>query len=388
MKNFLNKIESYFLYLDMYGHRVDLYIDAKPFVKSKIGAFFSILVVIFCIYTFLGNYISWANKEYLQTISSTSSLNVNQIIREGKAYNFSIDSNDYALYFILRGQINETYVPFSNLTRYVTQSFIFYDENNNEKKLEMENCLTRKINNFLLEDNPNLKDSNEASKWRICIKDGQGVYLGLFPMSQIVQTPAMMFRIHKCINSTKNNNSCASDDEINEIIKTLEFQTSIPRTIFDFNDVDNPRKRTYDYRLYSLDFQFCKKFLSYLMPIYLKTDEGIIFDDYKLNSIDFNVDDMQYESLNRIGDDGLILSYEFIFGLNQQIYYRKNLKLYHIVANLGGIINILFIIGKVICYFYNMLILKFSLINISFSNLDTNQSFYDKYLFYLKKTIN
>lgn len=379
MKNFLKKVESYLLNLDMYGHRVDLYIDSKTFVKSKIGALFSVLVVLFCIYSFIGNYLSWANKEYLQTISSSTSLNVNQILRENKAYNFSLDSNNYGMYFILRGRLNKTYVPSSNLTRYLTQTFYFYDEKGQENKLEMENCLTRKINNFLLQDNQNLKSINESSPWRICIKDGQGVYLGLIPDSKMVQTPALMFQINKCINSTQNNYSCAASEEINEVINTLEFQTSIPRTIFDFNDVENPRQRTYDYRLYSLDIQFCKKFLSYLMPIYLKTDEGILFDDYKLNSIDFNVDDMQYESLNRIGQDGLILSYEFIFGLNQQIYYRKNLKLYHIVANLGGIINILFILGRIICYSYNMLILKFSLMNISFSNLDTYNNLYDRF---------
>lgn len=372
MKNCWKKFESYFIYLDMYGHRVDLYIDSKSFVRSKVGAFFSVLVILFCIYSFVGNYLSWAHKEYLQTISSSSSSSVNQILRENKAYNFSLDSNNYGMYFVLRAKINNTVVPFSNLTRFVTQSLIFYDGTNSYRKLDMENCLRRKINNFLLEDNQNLINYNETSPLSICIKDGQGVYLGLIPDSQMVQTPGLIFQINKCVNSTENNYSCASNEEINEMIKIIEFQTSIPRTIFDFNDIENPRKRTYDYRLYSLDFQFCKKFVSYLMPIYLKTDEGILFDDYKFNSVDFNVDDTQYESLNRIEEDGLLLSYVFILSLNQQTYYRKNLKLYHIVANLGGIINIIFILGKIISYSYNMLILKFSLMNISFSNLDSN----------------
>lgn len=382
MRNYLQKLERGFLYLDMYGHRVDLYINSKTMVRSKIGAFFSALIIGFCLYTFISNYISWRDKEYLQTISSTIALNVNELLRENRTYSFDFDSSNYAMYFVLQAYINNTYIPYGNLTRYFSQSFFLIDENGIERQLLMENCYTRKINEFLLQTNEDLQDYNEISSRRVCIKDGQSIKLGLFPQSDgMIYTPSFGFRVKTCRNSTENNFSCASVEEIAKMVKSTYFQTSIPRSIFDFNDVKAPRKRAYDYRIYTLDQQFCKKFLTYLKPFYLMTDEGLIFDEYQRDSVDFNVDDTQYETVNIDENDGILVNFELTFGLNQQIYYRKNLKLYNIIANLGGIINFLFIFGKILCYSYNMLVLKFSLINISFSNLDAHKTSEEKYNF-------
>lgn len=379
MKSFLKKLENFFLYLDMYGHRVDIYINSNRMVRSKIGAFFSVLIISFCLYTFVSNYISWRDKEYLQTISSTISLSVNELLRENKTYSFDFDSSNYGIYFVLRANINNTLISYQNLTKYLNHSFFFINDDGEEKPLVMENCYTRKINDFLLQTNEGLKNYNEVSLNRWCIKDGQNVTMGLYPKSDgMIHTPSFGYRVIKCKNSTENNFSCASDEEINKMIKFAYFQSSIPRSIFDFNDVKNPRKRAYDYRIYTLDNLFCKKFLTYLKPNYLMTDQGLLFDEYQLDSVDFNVDDLQYETANIDDTSGVLVNFEFNFGVNQQVYYRKNLKLYNIIANLGGIINFLFIFGKILCYSYNMLILKFSLINISFANLDAHKNFDEK----------
>lgn len=80
----------------------------------------------------------------------------------------------------------------------------------------------------------------------------------------------------KCENSTENNNSCASDLEIEDILKYIQVQATVPKSVYDFNNLKNPRKRTYDYQYYHLDFSLLKWYSGTLIPVYLETDHGII----------------------------------------------------------------------------------------------------------------
>ena len=50
---------------------------------------------------------------------------------------------------------------------------------------------------------------------------------------------------------------------------------------------------------------------------------------------------------------------------------RTNQRLKDLLENFGGIVNILFIVGRFLCYSYNLWVLKYKLINIQFANLDS-----------------
>lgn len=104
-----------------------------------------------------------------------------------------------------------------------------------------------------------------------------------------------------------------------------------------------------------------------MLPIYLKTDHGLIYDDYELDAIDFNVDSLNFDLIKRM--DVILFEYDFFFGYNKKTFLRKNRKLTDILANLGGIVNLLLIAGKIICLTYNGIWLKHHLINYTFSNL-------------------
>ena len=87
------------------------------------------------------------------------------------------------------------------------------------------------------------------------------------------------------------------------------------------------------------------------MPVYLKTDAGIISDGYISESVDFNVESLNYETPIRDKKENVMFEYDLFFGFGQQIYYRKNQEIYIFTTNFSGIINFLFIVGKAICYF-------------------------------------
>ena len=115
------------------------------------------------------------------------------------------------------------------------------------------------------------------------------------------------------------------------------------------------------------------------MPVFLETDRGLFQEDYVLDSVDFNAEKITSESMMRSSTDSILLEYALQFGTSQQFYYRKNSKIYQILGNLGGIINLLLLIGGVICKSYNSLVLKYELINQSFENLEEKEKVLNKY---------
>lgn len=190
-------------------------------------------------------------------------------------------------------------------------------------------------------------------------------------------TPRIVYQVKKCKNSTENVNSCASPLEISTMMKYIEIQTAIPKSMFFFQNYEQPRKRTFEYRKYHLDEELMKRLTGYLSPVILQTDHGIFNEDFLIDSVDFNVDNLQSEVImNKNDTEGVLFYYDLYFGLYQETYYRSYDKLGGLVASFGGIMNILYIIGKIICFNYNSLVLKHKLVNISFENLEASSMKY------------
>ena len=101
---------------------------------------------------------------------------------------------------------------------------------------------------------------------------------------------------------------------------------------------------------------------------FLKSDFGVWSGNYELNSVDFNLDHLFYEtSIRNTLKNDVLMNYYLWFGFNMQTYYRQNTKLTDIIGNFGGTVNILLTFGKLICWFYNLIVMKHKLINMAFN---------------------
>lgn len=366
---FLDFFERFFLKFDLYGHRVDLYIGSRAVVRSKFGAFVSVMILAVAAYSLSNNFSSWSTNQNLTTIQSAQSLNVLDLISNNVSYKYFHDYNNYNIQFGANLQLYDgTYISISSLQRYFKQTML-YNDGSNFYSLEYENCFSNKTKAFLLQEN----DNDNGTSSFFCLKYSEPLEMGLITnkTEKKINSPTVVYLIHKCSNSTENNFTCASDEDIEYIIKSMMVQLNIPNTLYDFKDVQSPRKRTYNTKKYHLDFSISKVYYGSLITNYLYTDQGVFYEDFQLDSIDFNLDSLDYEFMVRNPDkSNLLFQFYYNFGFNQQIYYRKNDKLYSIVANFGGILNILFLFGQIVCYSYNLLVLKHKLINISFANLE------------------
>lgn len=383
---FQQKILQFFLFFDIYGQPVEFYINTQTRVKSKIGSLISIMILAFCSYTFFDNLKSWKEKKFLQTITADETITLDQLIKTSKNHSFTFDSSNYYLYFLVKASVNGTSLYNNNLKKYFNQSIIYEKVDGSFQNLELESCYQKKINDFLLMGNEGLTSNDQKSGNRFCIKDGQNINMGLYknPTKNTLLMPRLVYKLTKCTNSTINGFLCASNQEIDQVLKNIQIQISLPKSFYDFTDSFQPRKRAYDARLYNLDPLFCKKFSVSLIPTNLITDYGWFVDDYRLESTDFNTEPLEYESLN-IDSELLFFQYDFRISFNHKSYHRKDQKIYDLIANLGGMVNIVFLLGKLLVETYNALILKYLLINYSFSNLDNKEE--KRFLFFIIFTI-
>lgn len=162
--------------------------------------------------------------------------------------------------------------------------------------------------------------------------------------------------------------------QINNVLSSSYVQISLPKSIYDFTDPITPRKRTYDTQVYILDNSLLKFYKGNLLPIEVKTDEGLFTQDFKSDSLDFNIDGSIQAQFNIRKDGQQLFQYSLQLGFNTHTYYRKNSKILEILASLGGTVNIFMIIGKFLCFSYNSMIFKHKLINYAFENLDQKKN--------------
>ena len=366
----LRLLEGFFIETDMYGHKVDIYIDSKSQVKSRLGAVVSLFVLIICLINVYNDASDWFSGANLQTISSSQSFSTFELLNSNSSHRFDFDDGNFNIYFALTAQLNDTVYFFDYLERYIVQKVKYQDYRGIYHNVGFLKCLVRNKQAFLLQNfDPN---NNASSPVTTCVDYNSSLAMGLIPDFTISKlgTPSIIYEISKCRNSTENNFSCASEEEIQAILPFVTAQISHPKTIFDFMNYKNPRKRSYDYQYYNLDYSSQRLYTGMLIPVYLLTDQGIINDDFVLDSLDFNQESLWPQSMMRTQDQDVLFSYSVTLGTDQQTYYRKNYKLMDVISNFGGTINIYFLLGQLICASFNQLLLKYKLINISFENLE------------------
>ena len=369
--SYFSKFSKFYEKADMFGYRIQLSLQKKKFVTSKFGASLSLLILATCAYFFYLFIIQWSNNSKLQTIPSFRSTSIPQIMSQNLSSFYDLDYNNYNIYFALVSTFekNKTTLNYKQLKRYLTQKVFI-----GQQAFDLEPCNQGKLDTFLLFSGSQIKiDENKTSNYSLCLKNG--FKLGYIMNASLggVFNPTLTYQVSKCENSTDNNYSCASDSEIMEILTTAHVQISVPRSIYDFTDPIMPRKRIYDNQIYVFDNTVSKLYLGYLIPTQVQTDVGFFFKEVnQIDSTDFNIDgNMQYQTT--IGGKNLpLLQYDLQIGYNTQTYYRTNVKFLEMLANLGGTLNILMVLGRIICLTYNAHVSRFKLINYSFENLDND----------------
>ena len=358
---------------DMFGYRIQLSLQRKKFVRSKFSATMTILVMLAFLYYFYSSLVNWSNNSNLQTISSVRSYSVPQITGENLSSIYDFNYQNYNIYFALICVLPNRTTPLNHiqLKPYLTQQVLV-----GTQMMDLEPCNQGKQEIFLLGSQKDIQaGANVTSKYSLCLKDSFKLLFQRDNHTGGVYRPSFTYLISRCQNSTENNFSCAPDAAINEVIKYTYVQMSLPKNIYDFTDPVMPRKRIYDNKIYLLDNSLTKLYIGTVLPIQVKTDVGLFYENYEVDSTDFNLDGgMQYELNLRDSKNMFLIQYTLQLSFNTQTYYRKNVKFFEMFASLGGTLNILMIIGRFIGLAYNSHLFRYRLMNYSFENLDADSN--------------
>lgn len=358
MFRFLKKASTLYENIDGFGYRVELYFEKKTLIKSKFGATITLTLMVIFLYLLTLNIQTWKYNDSLQTIISTQSFSPQELIKLGENWNFTFSYQNYYPYFGLRAFFpNGTVLTYFDLQRYFEQTIQYIDSNGVFHYIETEACPLSKIDEFLkLSEEIISSDMNKTSKSNLCIKNDLTMGMFLDKQNNMVNKPFFSFGVRFCQNTTENKNFCASNEEIIEILNYVYVQINVPESVFDFTNGKNSRKRTYDIQAYQLDHNLMKIYSGYLSLIYLQTDNGFFKENYELDSIDFNCEKLSFDIKIRDESNPYIFTYDFQVGFSKSSYFRRNVKFKEIIANVGGIMNILILLGKLICGKYNSII--------------------------------
>lgn len=357
-----------FKYFDLFGIPIQLNFDEKRRYRSYVGAFFSLILFSLSMSLLIFQLVKWYNMSTSTVIYSTENFSINNIFAENRNMTYELNYSNYNIYFAIYAILPDlTSLNFKELANYIDIQ-IKYSESGygvDFKKLDYENCKFRRQRIFLDLPYENIFE-NETSVWSMCLVNP--LKMGLFMNKKIfdIQDPTLMLQIKQCQNTTLNNNSCSSKEEIEKMLKYINIQITIPKTNYDFKNQSNPVKRLYLYEDYRPDFKFQKTITNQINPSILYSDWGLIDDDYKLNSINFNPGQQILDIYTKDEQDNIFFEYKINLSYQIDRYYIRNQKLNDIIGSFGGLVNLFFVLGAFICARLNRLLMLNSLINFSF----------------------
>lgn len=366
MKSHSISIKKYLKFFDLYGQTVNLYIEKSTKFKSQFGGFLSIGILFFISYCIFGVLISWAKNEKITVITSESKYSVNELLRANKNHEYELNYRNFYPYFVIRADLPEGTIYTQKMMKYFSFDFTYSDTCGQIISLGYEFCRDSYYDTFLEMDKQIIKeDEGKINKNRICLKES--VKIGLYVNSTIstLNAPEIHFQIYGCKNSTENQYSCASPEEIDEIIPNVVIQATIPLTLYDFQNTQKPQQNFHDFSYIRLDKLMYKYVQNQLIPTFLFADYGYLYEDYRLHATNFNPN-IFFDPLAR-KESQPFYDYMFAISLDVKSIYLRNQKFNEILASLGGIINAIFLLGKILCMSYNSFILKHKIIKSTFS---------------------
>ena len=336
----MSYIFELFIYLDLFGTKPRFLIDGYKSQRSYIGAFISIIccscVFMFFIYFF----------EKILSHSKPNMVVSNLIDDLPDKYYFT---DDFVFAISLQ---------FPNYTNYVDESiyflklydveYIFLEDNSyifKEKEIPITLCSNYNIK--VLPDyfgGLNLK--------QLYCANFSGYYLeGEYGQKK---WRTLNFKFSKCRNFS-NYNNCLNQEAIDKYLQSGYVDIFMTDKMIVPKDFKNPTK-IYGKNIFdSINGKEYMDYWIYLKRLEVQTDEGIIFEQIaKTSVISFEkTSTMKYSLL-----DETFLQVILRISINKEIYDRTYMKLQEALANVGGMVKIIFTIGEILNYITKIILYR------------------------------
>ena len=336
----MSYIFELFIYLDLFGTKPRFLIDGYKSQRSYIGAFISIIccscVFMFFIYFF----------EKILSHSKPNMVVSNLIDDLPDKYYFT---DDFVFAISLQ---------FPNYTNYVNESIYFLKLYDVEYQFLEDNSYIFKEKEIpiTLCSNYNIKVLPEyfggLNLKQLYCANFSGYYLeGEYGQKK---WRTLNFKFSKCRNFS-NYNNCLNQEEIDKYLQSGYVDIFMTDKMIVPKDFKNPTK-IYGKNIFdSINGKEYMDYWIYLKRLEVQTDEGIIFDQIEKTSVlSFEkTSTMKYSLL-----DETFLQVILRISINKDIYDRTYMKLQEALANVGGMVKIIFTIGEILNYLTKIILYR------------------------------
>ena len=149
--------------------------------------------------------------------------------------------------------------------------------------------------------------------------------------------------ISPCQNSSENNFSCASQDLINEFLKTTDIAIAMHHESlsYDSSQFQTPIKKLLIEDGNMMDRKICKQYKYYLQKFIIYSDSGLFISTQVVQTY-YQIDRVVVDYLINADDDPNPCLFKFLIqsSHNTRTQHRTYLKLSDVIAQVGGALNV------------------------------------------------
>lgn len=340
---------------DLIGRRPYLYMKDRHKFNSCFGGLLSFFILILLIgaLIFLG----------IDIIDQTNPL-VNSAIQSFDSPDeLVLDKTNWEFFFGL--QYNNTLYIDESIYQIKAKMLTFQNTDFISRDIHIEPC-----NNSSFTDSNSKLFSLYNFKGSWCISKNQTDTIMLNKVWGQENFSYIELSLWPCKNTTLSK-ICASEEIINQYLKIGVF--SIYTSYYNIKTINHTNPFTTV--IYNDFFPVSKNTLThafiFLMHSEMNTDEGMIFQNMKTLS-KFSIDRAKYNYYSDSESDNRFLKFQFELSNLKRITTRRYIKLQEVLAQIGGIMKFLMIIGSFINFLVSNILIKEYLVNL-FYDLETEK---------------
>ncbi|EAS07240.1 transmembrane protein, putative (macronuclear) [Tetrahymena thermophila SB210] len=338
-----------FSFLDLFGIPVQMMLSKNQKHKTAFGSLVTIIIVsIVCIYSFyiLDQCFQYSNPNIVSQDYLVQQ--PDEVVFDQKKYTLAMGIQDQNLAHFLDESIYYLEVQLLETTKTYNETTNLYDQKTVAESIKMERCT---LDHFQV---------NQTVDYFKQLKFSNIYCFPLnFKMNLAGQFGAMQYkRLYIQVKSCEIN--CQNQTVIQQKLSDVAFQLYYVNYIISPNDLNNPFKPIGQNTFWQSGYSLFKNINVYFRKNTIRTDYGLISqefqDDYRM------IYSNDRETLIKKTDNKL---YEIYIGLEknkQSEYIRTYLKLFSAISQIGGIYNIFFLLGALICFPIQKISLYYKLI--------------------------
>ena len=360
----MNLFNRYFLFFDIFGERPEFFINGYHTQKTFFGAIISFILYISIFILFIIFSLDMINHEnpilvktnYIDEVPDEYIFDNNfmvAVVLEYPNYTKFINDKIYTL------KIHETNYSYINGSTII----------NSEREIKYKKCSEFKFN--IIPEYFEVLDIDNIYCLNLTGFSIEGEFMR-------DRWRTILFNFEKCVNSTDNNFTCESLEEIEKTLNGGYIEVFITDSTIIPNNYKKPMKIFGRNIFSSLNGKDYSEFWLYLKRMDVITDNGLIFHNYnKKYTIAFD----RFNFLKYSSKNDLFLQVAFKLATTREVYHRSYKKIQEICADLSGLFKGIILFLEFFFYifkktFYKNYLLQF--FNLDFKNDKKKLSFVAK----------